>query len=229
MLMQNDVVSVEDVRAELPTVVRQAKAVAESIKDKATWDAAAVFLVDVKRFRKKIEDTFEPVVKKAHDAWKAACKLRNDVESPLDQAERQIKGAMARWYDEQERKRKEEEARIAAEMKKQEDDSRLNQAADLEAAGDKEAAEAVLSAPSVPATVTLEKPKTDGIGMRKRWRAEVIDKMALIKAVAEGKAPAAMLEPNAAKLNELARAMNDTMNIPGVRAVCETDVSARVA
>ena len=70
-------------------------------------------------------------------------------------------------------------------------------------------------------------PKVKGISTRKKWSAEVTDKMALVKAVAEGRQPLRMLEPNMKVLNQMAVALKDEMRVDGVVAKSEDSMSAR--
>jgi hypothetical protein len=51
------------------------------------------------------------------------------------------------------------------------------------------------------------------------WRAEVVDLVALVKAVATGAAPLEVLQPNQQFLDELAAREKDALTLPGVRPV----------
>lgn len=51
------------------------------------------------------------------------------------------------------------------------------------------------------------------------WRAEVVDLLALVKAVAEGQVPVEALQPNAAFLDGHAARDREALAVPGVRAV----------
>jgi hypothetical protein len=80
---------------------------------------------------------------------------------------------------------------------------------------------AVFVAPSVP--------KIAGQSVSERWHAEVVDLLALVKAVAEGRAAITFLEPNMPALNKQAQSLKRAMNLPGVKAVPETTISQRRA
>jgi hypothetical protein len=93
-----------------------------------------------------------------------------------------------------------------------------------------EAAEAVLDAPVAAERVKMpEVPKADGTSYRETWSAEVVSLAALVKAVAEGKAPIAYLEANTQALNAAARTFKGTVEIPGVRIKKDTILARRLS
>ncbi|HEU4401903.1 MAG TPA: hypothetical protein VFT43_07335, partial [Candidatus Polarisedimenticolia bacterium] len=64
-------------------------------------------------------------------------------------------------------------------------------------------------------------PKEAGVTFRDAWKARVDDAMALVKAVAEGKAPLAYLTVNQAALDAQARVLKGELRVPGVVAYNE--------
>ena len=62
--------------------------------------------------------------------------------------------------------------------------------------------------------------------MREVWSAEVSDLAALVRAVADRKAPAGLVLANQQALDQLARALKETMAVPGVRVRKQTSVAA---
>lgn len=72
------------------------------------------------------------------------------------------------------------------------------------------------------------RPAAAGVSYRDNWKAEVTDLMALVQAVAGGKAPIDYLLPNATVLNALAKGKKETMAIPGVKAWNDRVVNQRV-
>jgi hypothetical protein len=81
--------------------------------------------------------------------------------------------------------------------------------------------EAVLVAPVVvpPVYVPPAVPKGMGNFTRRTWCAEVVDLMALVKAVAIGKVPLQAIEANTVFLNGQARMVKSALAYDGVRAV----------
>ena len=72
-------------------------------------------------------------------------------------------------------------------------------------------------------------PSVDGISFRSTWSAEVTDFMALVKAVAKGKAHIDMLKPDMTKLNAAARSLKSVMDLPGVEAVEKNGIAIKEA
>lgn len=66
-----------------------------------------------------------------------------------------------------------------------------------------------------------------GVSTTQKWKAEVFSVQLLCRAIADGKIPANFIEPNMTALNAMARANKQALNVPGVRAVADTTVSAR--
>lgn len=216
------------VEKESQTYPMKAKEFALAIKDDEGYRNAADFLMTIKGFRKKVEDTFGPVVKKAYDAWKATVDLRKKADAPLDEAERIIKPAMAVYLTEKERAHRQEEERLRAEQKKKDDEARMALAAEVHKSGEIEVANAILE--QAPAPIVLprtEAPKVQGISAKDVWKCEVFDINALIKAVADGIVPKAVLQVNESELNRLAKALKAEMRYPGTRVWCEKDISSR--
>ncbi len=189
---------------------------------------AGGLLVGIKGLRKEIEDHHRPVMAAAFAAHKAATAAKKKLDDPLDEAERTIKRSMSAYHDAQERKRREEQARLEAEARRQEEERRLAEAQALEAEGRHDEAEAALDEPNIApvAPAPPPVPKVGGISMRETWSAEVIDLAALVRAVAEGKAPVGLVQANQSALDQLARALKATMAVPGVTVRRQTGVSA---
>ena len=212
------------------------------VKDQVSLTAANQVFLDIKGLRKKIEDTFSPIISAAHRTHQEAIAQRKKIEEPLIVAERYLNGQVTAYHQEIEKKRREEEeiARqeaVKAEMarRKAEEDERTRQAAELEAAGAKEEAEALLQetveANQAPVEVYIPpvatpKAELEGATVKTYWHAEVTDLRALCRAVAEGKAPIACVEPNMTVLNAQARALKKEMAIPGVRAVSTSSMAS---
>lgn len=80
----------------------------------------------------------------------------------------------------------------------------------------------------------MEKPdyKIEGIAKRKTFKALTNDLMALVKAIAEGKAPIDCVVPNEKFLCEQARAMKKENNeeiFPGVISECNVIISSKAS
>lgn len=147
------------------------------INDNESYVRAGELLKAIKDIRREIDETFDSVIKKAHEAHKEAVAKKKKAEAPLLEAEAIIKPRIAGYIAEQERIRQAEERRLQEEARKREEEARLAEAVHLESVGDKEAAESVLDEPVAPPVVVLPKttPKIEGISSRKAWKYRVKD------------------------------------------------------
>lgn len=139
------------------------------------YELAGEELRHITRLQSRIRETFKDSKEKAHATHKAITKAEADLLALPIQAERQIKEAMSVYLREEERRRREEQARLqAAELAKAEE-AKLSQAIALDEAGETEAAELALDAPTVAPVVEIEAPRAAGISSRKKWRYTIID------------------------------------------------------
>jgi len=103
---------------------------------------------------------------------------------------------------------------IALEEKKKAEDLALAAMED----GDDEKAQQILDdvdlTPKPNAAIVM--PKAKGVSTRTNWKASVTDIGALISAVAEGKAPITLLTVDISAANKFAKAVRDTLNVPGL-------------
>lgn len=209
-----------------PLVVR---AGAISIDSDTVYEQAAAFLRDCKAMQKDIKDTLEPAIHAAHVAHKEMTSVRARLLEPVVSAEKVVKGKMARFVEIQERAAREEQRRAEQAARAAEEERRLREAEHLEAAGEAEAAEAVLDAPIVTPSVRPQAapPKAAGVSTRKKYRAKVVDLEALIRAAAEQPALRAYLVPNQQTLDAVASSLKEGFSVPGVELDVETIVSAQ--
>jgi hypothetical protein len=214
------------------------RAAALAVVDDATCVQASELLKGIKALRLRIAETFDPHIKRAHDAHKALLKEKQDAEGPLTVAERVLKDRLVAYEQVQETARAARERELQQQAQREEETRRLNDAAALEreaaALNDPSLlyeAEALLEQPIVAPLVTLPSttPKVAGVTYRESWKADpAVDVKALAAAVASGAAPVTLLLPNLPALNQLARATKGTHPVPGVRFVRERLVAAGV-
>jgi len=77
------------------------------------------------------------------------------------------------------------------------------------------------------APVVAEKSTLKGVSSRDSYKAEVVDLMALVKAVAAGEASIALLEANTKVINKQVAALKTEFKVPGIRVYTQAVVSAR--
>lgn len=186
-------------------LVAQAQAV--KIVDHPGYEAAGALLVSVATLRKTIETAFKDPKAKAHEAHKAITELEKKMLKAPSEAETILKTEMARFQRADAERRAKEAAAAQEAIRKQEEDRRLAEAVQLEAAGMPEMAEAVISAPIQPAAVSIPKPTAAGISTVTVWTFRIVDVAAL---------PREYLIPDETKIRQVVAAMKADTKIQGV-------------
>lgn len=136
---------------------------------------------------------------------------------------------------EEEEKNRLEAIRLEAERRQKEEDDRLAKAAELEASGAKEEAEALISEaieekerpiePYIPPPET-PKVKLEGATVKTHWHAEITDLKELCAWSGKMGNTTAYVLPNMPTLNTLASRLKKELNIPGVKAVSTSGLAA---
>lgn len=247
------------------TLPEEAKGIV--VTDQATLETAGKMLTErIKPLLKEADDVFDPIVKSAHKAHVDALAGKRKVTDPLLEAERILKTSIGAYWTEQERIRKAEEDRLRreqqereaeelrqAELRRQEEEARINaeiqqqhaeeierqleslpvdtDASLIEEICNTPAPEPVRVAPEMPvfapSQTVVRAAAPRGVGLGEDWCAEVTSLQLLCKAIGEGKVPEHYVQANMTALNQMARANRQSLNIPGVRAVSKPRVSAR--
>ncbi len=223
-----------------------------------TFVEAGDLLKTIAVYVKQVEEVMGPIVSANHKAWQTVLQQRAKLLQPAENAKRLLGRRMAdyeaevrRQHEEAGRQRRLEQERLEAaerqrvteeqrRLKAEAEERALAEATVAEAAGDRDLAERIVATPTVvtppapravfvpPATTTAPPPKVEGVAFRDNWSAEVVNLMALVKAVASGAQPITYLQANQTALNQVARALKDQLTIPGVRAKNDRTTSARV-
>lgn len=192
--------------------------------------AAAEDLKRVKGLQRAIEEQRKEITGPINLGLKRVNDLFRKPAQWLDEAEAALKSICRRWDDEQDRIQRAAEAEAA--RKADEERRRLADVAKAEAAkGNAETAHAIAQAAQMvaPIPVAVSAPKIEGESTREIWRAEVVDLVALCRAIGEGKAAPEMILPNQTVLNGMARSLKGSLSVAGVRAVSEKILASRAA
>lgn len=194
------------------------KALALRVTDVITYQQAGELLILHKDMKKKIEEFFEPHVKKANELHKSLTSARKAEIDKLIPGSDHLSKEMTAWNIEQEKIRKAEEDRLRQEALKREEEERLQAAIQAEQEGSTEEAAAILEEPVYvpPPIVQSNVPKQAGLTMQTTYKHRVTNLMVLIKAVAEGKAPIVCIQADDQYLGATARNNKGLMPYPGV-------------
>lgn len=192
------------------------------IYDNKTLKSANEFLLDIKALRKKVAETFDPIIEKAYKTHKEAVAKKKEFEQPLIKAEGAIKLQIASYMEEQrkireeaERKaREEEEERLRIQIKTEKEAKRLENAGYTQ-----EAEETRRNIPGPKSAILPEIPILNKTQVKKVLKWEVVD---------FEKIPRQFLQIDSAKVTAHVRAYKDKVNIPGIRVFYESSVATRV-
>jgi hypothetical protein len=198
------------------------------VTDQASADRAGKLVTEIRALLAEVKATFDPVCDAAHTAHKVACGKRAEHADPLLRAERALKDRVGTWALSEERKRREEAARQAAEARKRDEEARLAEAQALADAGEPEEAERVLVDETLVAPPAPVAPmKVAGVSVRPVWKAEVTNLRELLEEIVAGRAPITFVEPAAGAIQKHTAATDGKAVPKGVRAWQENAVAAR--
>lgn len=191
------------------------------VKNAETYKQAGETWKSLTALEKKIKAYWEDDVSAALKLHRSLVAKRDAMLVPVGERKNALRLDMKTFEDEQERIRRVAQAKAEEEARKAAEEAALAQAVALESNGHKAAAEAVIAAPVVPPPVYVPKTTPTGFGnaTRRTWGAEVVDIMALVKAVSAGAVPIQALEANTVFLNGQARMLKSALSYPGVKAV----------
>ena len=218
-----DTVEEQKKTSDVPALCQKAEL---TISNQTDYENASVILKDVKSRYKELDEQRKKITKPLDDAKKAVMELFRTPLELLDKAENKIKGLMVSYTTEQERKAKEEQARLQkladqeAERKKKLLDAKIERA---KASGKEEKAadlemqkETIVPIVAPVITPTIETPK--GVSYRDKWYAVVIDEKLI---------PREYLVVNMEALNKIAGATKGTLKIAGVEFKSEKILASR--
>lgn len=170
---------------------------------------------------KRISEYWQPDVSAALKLHRSLVAKRDAMLKPLAERKRTLTLAMGAWDDQQKEIQRLAQAKAEAEARRIADEVTAAVAAELERGGDKAGAAQVLADPVRPAPVVVARETPGGFGnaVRKYWKAEVTDLLALAQGVVSGAVPPLAIEPNMTFLNGQARALKELLAYPGVRAI----------
>jgi hypothetical protein len=179
---------------------------------------------------KEVEGFYTPL-KRQVDAFKAPLLLHEkEFAVPLDAEKRRLGGLITGFMQEQERKRQEAERVAREEADRVAREEALARAVELEAAGEKEAADQLLNEPiqAAPVVIQQEAPvRMVGQVGTTRYVVTVTDAKAIYRAIAEGKLSMECAPINVAWLNKKANLEKQGFDVVGCAAKPESSTHFR--
>ena len=199
------------------------------VMDPASYASAGDLLVTLRKLRKSMEQSFDPIITKLNAAHREALERKRQYVEPVDRAERMVKTAMRGYEDQTAATQARAQTALMAEARAEAERRRTEAVANLKRQGEfAAAAQMAAQALEVPAVFVPEAtPQVDGVTSRLLYRALVIDFPALVAAVAAGEVPLAALKADLVFLNGQARALKQFLKYPGVRIEEERVMAVR--
>ena len=204
--MISDLIKIADpdklqVEQKVSQFLKEAKAI--EIVDDDIYQYAGELLSQEKAVYKFVEKTYEKTKKALNEAKTELMKVIHLHTDPLDEAEKILKTKRSVWREVQEEIRRKERNRIEAELRKQEEERRLDEAIET---GDDSILEEPISIPAVP---VREIPKEKGHSFRDDWKSKVVN-------------PALVPFPaywviDEKKIEKVVKATKGAVTIPGVK------------
>lgn len=198
--------------------------------DEQTAEDANNLLQGITLLSQEVHEQFDPICDQTHKAWKAATAARTNNLQPLEEASKILRQAIASWAKQEEDRRRQEAARIEAEMLRQQEEKRLADAEKvLKRTGSEEAAMQVLEAP-MPAIRVVSRvaaPSLKGFSARQVHKGRVTDKRALVAHLLKDGQPFDLVTIDEGKLNKLIQMMPNSFRMPGVEVYTEDVTSVR--
>jgi len=201
-----------------------------TIKTAEQFQAVGEELKRIKGVRKQVDDLFDTIIKKAHEAHKAAVASKKQLTDPLDMAEGAFKKAMLVYNAEQQRLAAVEQEKlraIAEEQARKEREKLEAQALKAMESGKEEKAEELLScAETVQAFVPIVTPQVStvsGVSTRKTWKAKVVNP-SLVPAYS---GDIELRKIDQGQLDRIAKMTSGSAKIPGVEFYEESSLAVR--
>jgi type I site-specific restriction endonuclease len=227
--------------AELTPIVTDIAAFAGTIEgidvtDEETQGQVGDLVKMMQHRRRKIEDKRESLVKPLNAVVHEINALFKPPRDQIDNIVALAKKKMTRFAQAQvaianEAKRQEREKAEAERQEAQDLADALRKKAGQDAAQVAavvvEAAEKKVEVAAAPAKVATTRGQESSVIVTKTWKAEVVDLLELARAIAEGRAPITMIEPNMRALQDFARELKDEGTVNGVRIYLDVSTSVR--
>jgi hypothetical protein len=219
----------EAIEARVQPILELAAAI--RIQSNAECREAGDFLLAVKAVMAEVDEEFDPAIKRWHEGHKAELARKARLYQPLATVVARIKNLISGWFAAEEQRAAAEERRAQALADQEALRLRAEEAAALRSIGAEDAAVRVLSSPppayyQAPVIHGSSRPVMPGIVPRENWTYEVTNMMALVRAVACGRAPLGCLMVNSAFMGQQARSLKQHLNYPGVEVKADRSLAA---
>jgi hypothetical protein len=206
----------QEITGKALTIIDQGKAVV--IKTTDDYRAAGDLWTTIKGILKQVDESFDPIISKAHQAHKEAVAQKAKIYDPLKAVYVSVKGLMSKWDQEQEAIRQAEQRRLEEISRKEAEERALMDAIHAEEEAKRrgatkeesaQEAEAVMAEPVYvpPVILPKETPKVQGMSFRTIWKYRIVNEAII---------PRQYLIPDEKKIGAVIRANQGEISIPGI-------------
>jgi len=218
----------EESEAESTALSLRSSIDALEVTDQKSYDLANAYNKQAYEGKKAFHVWFDPMDDASKKQRQAVIAQGKKIDEPFDYAIKTTGDRSAKWMREEQAKADAIRREAEAIARKKAEDEALENAQRLQDAGMNDLAEVILSAPVEVEKVRIPEPaKAEGVYYTDHFSAEVVDLMALVKAIAEGRQPITYIEANMTALNGIARSAKEAAAIDGVKIVKTTTQGRR--
>lgn len=187
--------------------------------DAETYAEAGDWLKGIKEYKKQVNSVFDGPIKSANATHKMLTIKRKEHLAPAEEADKTVRRVMLDWKRCEDARQDAIRREAEAEARRQDEERKIAEAAQLEKEGFAEKAEAVIDQPAfVPPVQIKETPKVQGVYTRKVWDFEVIDPNLV---------PRRWLIVNEKVIRSYVKATKGVDEIPGVKIFCKEEMAVR--
>ncbi len=199
------------------------QAVQLEVVDSSTFKAGEELLTAIKDKVRQIKPELDEPCEKANSLHKWLTGLRAKVLTPFSSAEAEVKKKLGDYqWQQQERKRKDDE-RIAAEAQRKAEEQRKAEIEEAKKRKDKEAVAELKAAPIVPEITKVSKvevPEAENTSFRTDYDFEIVDASAI---------PRKYMAPDMIMIRRVVKALGKECLIPGIKIITRQVVTSRSA
>lgn len=190
---------------------------------------AAEDLKEIKTLAKQVNSKRLAITRPLNDALKEVNALFKPAKDWLSEAEAVLKAKILDFQNEQARIAR--ELQVEADAKARKEREKLERkAAKAEAKGKEDKAEELReqAETQIAPVITSAAPKLAGISRRESWKAEIVDKGALLEHIVEKRPDLLpLVKIDGSALNGMARSLKGELHLPGVEVSKEASIAAR--
>lgn len=199
-----------------------------AVEDQADYEFAADSLGNITSRIKQLDEMRKKLKAPILEAGKNIDNLFREPISLGESAKKIVQRKMLDYVAKVEQERQEAEAEAARLAKKAKDEAEEEALALIDNGDDEGAQEILDNADVMPVPVDfIEKPKAAGVSMRSNWKCKVVNMEKLLTAILNKKAPISLVQIDTVAANKYAKALKDTLDIPGLEFYNDANIAVR--